>query len=231
MIMKKLLENLANLVKVKTIVTLVVVFTAMLKASWILTIVTMFTVAGIMAVTMTVVGKAGKYFIGQQKSLGAVNGYIEEMMDGQKVVKVFTHEEESLKEFTELNNQLFHSADHANRYGNFLGPINAQLGNVSYVLCALVGGALALGNVGGFTLGSLASFLTFNKSFNMPINQISQQLNNIVMALAGCERIFSLLDETPETDEGYVTLVNAKEVDGKLKNGTVFGMATKNMKH
>lgn len=197
-------------------ITIITVFYFMLTLSIPLTLLTLVMVSITVYATKKSAGLSAKYFIAQQKDIAALNGYIEEMMDGQKVVKVFTHEEESLKEFTELNNQLFHSADHANRYGNFLGPINAQLGNVSYVLCALVGGALALGNVGGFTLGSLASFLTFNKSFNMPINQISQQLNNIVMALAGCERIFSLLDETPETDEGYVTLVNAKEVDGKL---------------
>ncbi len=152
----------------------------------------------------------------QQKNLGALNGHIEEMVNGQKVVKVFCHEEESKKEFRELNDRLFASADKANTYVNFLGPINTQLGNVSYVVCAIVGGALALGNVGGFTLGGLASFLTFNKSFSMPINQISQQLNAVVMAMAGADRIFKLLDEEAEADNGYVTLVNVREEGGKL---------------
>ena len=167
-------------------------------------------------VTKKVGGQSSRYFIGQQKDIGALNGYIEEMMDGQKVVKVFTHEEESIEKFNELNDQLFDSARNANTFGNALGPINSQLGNLSYVVIAAVGGALALGGVGGFTVGGLASFLTYNKSFNQPINQISQQINNIFMALAGCERIFALLDEKPETDEGYVTLVYAKKENGRL---------------
>ena len=138
------------------------------------------------------------------------------MMNGQKVVKVFCHEEESKAEFKELNEALFVSADRANTYANYLGPLNAQIGNISYVVCAIVGGALALNGVGGFTLGTLASFLTFNKSFSMPINQVSQQMNAIVMALAGAERIFTLLDEKVEVDDGYVTLVNVKKENGKL---------------
>ncbi len=166
--------------------------------------------------TKKATGQSGKYFARQQKNLGAVNGYIEEMMNGQKVVKVFCHEEESKEKFRELNNELYVSADRANTFSNILGPINAQLGNVSYVVCAIVGGVLALNGIGGLTLGGLASFLTFNKSFSMPINQISMQLNAIVMALAGAERIFKLLDEEPEVDNGYVTLVNAKEENGKL---------------
>jgi ATP-binding cassette subfamily B protein len=152
----------------------------------------------------------------QQKNLGTVNGYIEEMMNGQKVVKVFCHEEENKKKFKELNDRLCLSADRANTFANILGPINAQLGNISYVLCAIVGGILALHNIGGFTLGGLASFLTFNKSFSMPINQVSQQFNSIVMAMAGAGRVFELMDETPEVDDGYVTLVNAKEENGVL---------------
>ena len=152
----------------------------------------------------------------QQKALGEANGFIEEMMDGQKVVKVFCHEEENIKKFKELNDNLCDSSYNANAFANILGPINAQLGNVSYVVCAIVGGILALNSVGGFTLGGLASFLTFNKSFNMPINQVSQQLNAIVMALAGADRIFRLMDTTVETDEGYVTLVNAKTENGKF---------------
>ena len=164
---------------------------------------------------------SGKYFLEQQENLGAVNGYIEEMMNGQKVVKVFCHEEENKKAFKELNDRLFVSADRANTFANFLGPITAQLGNISYVVCAIVGGALALNHVGGFTLGGLASFLTFNKSFSMPINQVSQQLNAVVMAMAGAQRVFALLDEKEEQDNGYVTLVNAVEKDGKLKESEV----------
>ena len=168
---------------------------------------------------------SGNFFVKQQRDLGKVNGFIEEMMDGQKVVKVFCHEEENIEKFKEINNNLYESAYNANAFANVIGPINAQLGNMSYVVCAIVGGALALGNVGGFTLGGLASFLTFNKSFNMPINQVSQQLNAIVMALAGAERIFRLMDEEPELDEGYVTLVNAKEENGKLIETKEIGRA------
>ena len=152
----------------------------------------------------------------QQKAIGAVNGYIEEMMEGQKVVKVFCHEEENIKKFDKLNQELFESAYNANQFSNMLGPINAQLGNLSYVVCAIVGGVFALMGFGGLTLGGLASFLTLNKSFNMPINQISMQFNSIVMALAGADRIFKMLDEKPEEDNGYVTLVNAEIVNGEL---------------
>lgn len=197
-------------------ITIVGVFVCMLMLNIPLTLVTLLMVGVSLYATKIAGGLSSKYFIAQQKDIASLNGYIEEMMDGQKVVKVFTHEEESIERFNELNDQLFHSADNANRYGNSLGPINAQLGNLSYVLCAAVGGALALNGVGGFTLGGLASFLTFNKSFSMPINQLSQQLNNIVMALAGCERIFSLLDEEPEADNGYVTLVRAKKENGQI---------------
>ena len=196
--------------------TIVSVFISMLILSVPLTGVTLVMVALMLYCTKKAAGNSGKYFMKQQKNLGAVNGFIEEMMTGQKVVKVFCHEEENKARFKELNDQLFESADKANTFSNILGPINAQLGNISYVVCAIVGGALALGNVGGFTLGALASFLTFNKSFSMPINQVSQQMNSIVMAMAGADRIFKLLDEEPEQDNGYVTLVNAKEVDGKL---------------
>lgn len=161
-------------------------------------------------------GHSGRYFLAQQQDLGKLNGFIEEMMTGQKVVKVFTHEEENIKNFNELNENLFHSANNANFYASCMGPVNNNLGNIGYVLCSMVGGLLALGGFGGFTLGKLASFLTFNKSFNQPINQISMQLNSIIMALAGCERIFALLDEEKETDDGYVTLVNAKEENGTL---------------
>lgn len=197
--------------------TIVSVFVSMVILNIPLTIVTLIMVGVMLYCTKSAAGQSGKYFLEQQKNLGAVNGFIEEMMDGQKVVKVFCHEEETKKDFKELNEKLFVSADRAHTYSNYLGPINAQLGNISYVICAIVGGALALNGIGGFTLGGLASFLTFNKSFSMPINQISQQLNAIVMAMAGAERIFKLLDEKPEVDEGYVTLVNVEEENGALK--------------
>ena len=197
-------------------VTIVSVLASMLILNIPLTFVTLIMVGIMLFCTKQATSRSGKYFVEQQINLGALNGHIEEMMNGQKVVKVFCHEEKSKEEFYELNNKLFESADRANTFANFLGPINAQLGNVSYVVCAIVGGALALNHIGGFTLGGLASFLTFNKSFNMPINQISQQLNSIVMAMAGAERIFKLLDEKEEADNGYVTLVNVREEDGKL---------------
>ena len=181
-----------------------------------LTALTFFMVGIMLVLTRKIGGLSAKHFIAQQKDIGMVNGYIEEMMQGQRVVKVFCHEEESKEAFDKLNDALCESSYKANNYSNILGPINAQLGNISYVLCAIVGGMLAIGNVGGFTLGGLASFLTFNKNFNMPINQISMQINAIVMALAGAERIFNLLDEEPEVDEGYVELVNAKRENGQL---------------
>ncbi len=196
--------------------SVVSIFVSMLILNVPLTVVTFIMVAIMLFATKTFAGKSGKYFIAQQKDLGKVNGYIEEMMEGQKVVKVFCHEEESKKQFQELNGELFASANNANKFANMLGPVNLQLGNLSYVVCAMVGGVLALNKVGGFTLGGLASFLTFNRSFNMPINQVSQQLNSVVMALAGAERVFALLDEKPEVDQGYVTLVNARKEDGVL---------------
>ena len=197
-------------------ITIVSVFISMLILSIPLTIVTMIMVGIMVFCSKKSAGQSGAYFAKQQKDLGTVNGYIEEMMNGQKVVKVFCHEEENMQNFKKRNDELYVSADRANTFANFLGPINAQIGNISYVICAIVGGILALGKVGGFTLGGLASFLTFNKSFSMPINQISMQMNAIVMAMAGADRIFRLMDEKEELDEGYVTLVNAKEEDGKL---------------
>ena len=197
-------------------ITIVSVFISMLILSIPLTIVTMVMVGIMVFCSKKSAGQSGAYFAKQQKDLGTVNGYIEEMMNGQKVVKVFCHEEENMQNFKKLNDELYISADRSNTFANFLGPINAQIGNISYVICAIVGGVLALGKVGGFTLGGLASFLTFNKSFSMPINQISMQMNAIVMAMAGADRIFRLMDEKEELDEGYVTLVNAKEEDGKL---------------
>ncbi len=197
--------------------TVVSVFVSMVILNIPLTIVTLIMVGLMLFCSQKSAANSGKYFLEQQRNLGAVNGFIEEMMNGQKVVKVFCHEEESKKEFKKLNDRLFVSADRANTFANFLGPINAQLGNISYVICAIVGGILALNRVGGFTLGGLASFLTFNKSFSMPINQVSQQLNAIVMAMAGAERIFQLMDEPEEADAGYVTLVNVTEENGELK--------------
>ena len=197
-------------------ITVVSVFISMLILNIPLTILTIIMVLITTYVTKKFAGFSSRYFLAQQKDLGRVNGFIEEMLNGQKVVKVFTHEQENIEAFDEINEQLFDSAFNANWYSSMLGPVNAQIGNLSYVFCALAGGVMALLGFGGLTLGKLASFLTFNKSFNMPISQVSQQFNSIVMALAGCDRIFALLDETPETDDGYVTLVNAKEENGIL---------------
>lgn len=197
-------------------ITVVSVFVSMVILNIPLTILTIVMVIVTTVVTKKFAGFSSRYFLSQQRDLGKVNGFIEEMLNGQKVVKVFTHEQENIEAFDKINDELFESAYNANMYSNMLGPVNAQIGNLSYVLCALAGGVMALSGFGGLTLGKLASFLTFNKSFNMPISQVSQQFNSIIMALAGCDRIFSLLDEAPETDEGYVTLVNAKEENGKL---------------
>ena len=197
-------------------ITVVSVFVSMVILNIPLTVLTIVMVIVTTVVTKKFAGFSSRYFLAQQRDLGKVNGFIEEMLNGQKVVKVFTHEQENIEAFDKINDELFESAYNANMYSNMLGPVNAQIGNLSYVLCALAGGVMALSGFGGLTLGKLASFLTFNKSFNMPISQVSQQFNSIIMALAGCDRIFSLLDEAPETDEGYVTLVNAKGENGKL---------------
>lgn len=199
-----------------SVITVVSVFVSMVILNIPLTVLTIVMVIVTTVVTKKFAGFSSRYFLSQQRDLGKVNGFIEEMLNGQKVVKVFTHEQENIEAFDKINDELFESAYNANMYSNMLGPVNAQIGNLSYVLCALAGGVMALSGFGGLTLGKLASFLTFNKSFNMPISQVSQQFNSIIMALAGCDRIFSLLDETPETDEGYVSLVNAKEENGKL---------------
>ena len=200
-----------------SVITIASVLVSMLILNVPLTVLTLLMVGGMMFATKTFAGRSGRYFIAQQKEIGKVNGYIEEIMEGQKVVKVFCHEKESMKQFRKLNQELYVSANEANKSANMLGPINAQLGNVSYVLCAIAGGVLALGRVGGFTLGGLASFLTFNRSFNMPVSQVSQQLNSVVMAMAGAKRVFAMMDEQPEADEGYVTLVNARREDGGVK--------------
>ncbi len=193
-------------------ITIVSVLGSMIYLSLPLTALTLFMVAVMLYMTKRLAGLSSRYFLAQQQDLGKVNGYIEEMMEGQKVVKVFCHEQISIKDFKKLNGQLFESAYQANRFANILMPVTAQLGNVSYVLCAIAGGILAMNGAGGFTIGKLASFLTFNKSFNQPINQ----LNAVIMAVAGAERVFKLLDEQPETDNGYVTLVNAQRENGKI---------------
>ena len=199
-----------------SIIMIVGIVISMFSISLPLTGVAFVMVAVMVILTKKVSGLSGKYFVAQQKDLGTVNGYIEEMMAGQKVVKVFCHEEEGKEKFKELNDKLFDSAYNANKYANIIGPINAQLGNLSYVVIAIAGGLFAIYGIAGVTSGGLVSFLTLSKSLNMPINQISMQFNSIIMALAGGERIFSLLDEKPEVDEGYVTLVNAVKKDGVI---------------
>ena len=203
---------------VNSAATIVSVLISMIILNIPLTILTLIMVAIMVLTTGKVAGKAGSYFIKQQKSIGELNGFIEEMMEGQKVVKVFCHEEESIKDFNKLNEQLFDSANNANAFANILMPINVNLGNLSYVACAILGSILAISGVTSLTLGALASFLQLNKSFSHPISQVSQQLNSIIMALAGAERVFSLLDEKPEVDNGYVTLVNAiEDEEGNVK--------------
>ncbi len=203
---------------VNALITIVSVVINMFVMSVPLTILT-FVMSGVMlVVTGQLAQRSGANFIAQQRNLGAENGFIEEMMSGQKVIKVFSHEQETIERFDELNEALYDSAYKANGFANILMPVNAQIGTVSYVLCAIVGGILALNGLTGLTIGRLASFLTFNRSFNMPINQISQQLNAIVMAIAGADRVFKLLDTEPEVDEGYVTLVNAEiDEDGTIR--------------
>ena len=207
---------------VSSVITLVVIFVTMLRESWMLTVVSMITVVGVFFVTKTLAGKAGKYFTGQQRSLGTLNGYIEEMITGQKVVKVFNHEDECKEEFDKLNTVLCENAFSAGKFANMMGPINNNLGYVQYAILAIVGGTIVVYNdaIASFfgmeagskvlTLGSLMAFMTLSRTFNQPINQISQQMNSIIMALAGAERIFELMDQEPEFDEGYVHLVNAQ---------------------
>ena len=196
---------------VSSIVTLVVILIAMIGESWILTLVSMVTVVGVIQATKYLAGKSGKYFIGQQRSLGTLNGYIEEMISGQKVVKIFNHEHVVKDEFDQLNTILQENAFSAGKFSNMMGPINNNLGYVQYAILAIVGGIIVVQSEGSLlTLGSLMAFMTLSRNFNMPINQISNQINAIIMALAGAERIFELMDEQPEVDEGYVTLVNAK---------------------
>ena len=203
---------------INSLVTVITSFVSMLVLDIPLTLLTLAMIAVMLLVTSRIAGRSALYFSRQQKDLGAVNAYIEEMMDGQKVVKVFCHEEKSIQQFRKLNDALRDSADKANTFSNLTMPINANLGNISYVLCAVIGAVLALNGYAGLTLGTLVSFLTLNKNSTQPVSQISMQTNSIVMAMAGAKRIFDLMDEQPETDEGYVTLVNAREkADGTLE--------------
>ena len=195
---------------VNTCITVVSVLISMIVLSPALTVVALLMVGVMLLCTKFLTGRSGKFFVDQQRELGRVNGYIEEMMNGQKVVKVFCHEEAAIERFDELNDELFHSADKANAFSLVAMPVNAQLGNLSYVICAIIGGAMAISSFGGLTLGKLASFLVLTRNFNQPITQISMQLNSVVMALAGGQRIFALLDEKSEVNEGDITLVHAK---------------------
>ena len=201
---------------VSSVVTICWTFVTMVMLSVPLTIVTCIMIALTMITSGQILKRSGENFVKQQKSIGQLNGFVEEMMTGQKVVKVFCHEQENTAEFNELNENLFISAYNANKFANSMGPISSQLGNLSYVMCAVVGGILALSTNSALTVGAVASFLALNKSFTMPINQVANQFNSIIMALAGAERVFNLMDEEPEKDEGYVELVNAKIVDGEL---------------
>lgn len=199
-----------------SVITIVMVFGAMISTSIYLTAFVVLFLFFMLFVTKTIGDKSASYFMQQQKSIGAINGYIEEMINGQKVIKVFCHEEAAKKDFDVKNEELCLNSTEANKFANIFMPIMMNLGNLQYVLLAIIGGALAINGIGGLTLGAIASFLQLSRSFTMPINQVSQQINSVVMALAGAQRIFSLLDEEPETDEGSVTLVNAKRKDRVL---------------
>ena len=203
---------------ISAVVTLVVLFVTMVITSWQLTLVSMITIVGVFFATKILAGKSGKYFIGQQRSLGAVNGYVEEVITGQKVVKVFNREQVCAEEFDKLNEELCENAFSAGKFSNMMGPINNNLGYVQYAILAIVGGAIAVSSGETLlTIGSLMAFMDLSRKFNMPINQVSMQFNSIIMALAGAERIFELMDQEPETDNGYVTLVNAHiDADGKI---------------
>ena len=203
---------------ISSVFTIVFVFCSMVYINWLLTIFVLISVVFMMFVTKKIGEKSGKYFAKQQQSLGDVNGYIEEMINGQKVVKVFCHEEKAKETFDEKNEALCENATQANKFANIMGPVMGNLGNFQYVFVAVIGGALAVANLPflALTLGDVAAFLQLSKSFTMPINQVAQQFNSIIMALAGAERIFDLMDEKPEEDNGYVTLVNAEYKDGVL---------------
>ena len=206
---------------VNSLVSVITTFASMFLLNIPLTLLTLLMIGVMLFVTSKIAAKSALYFGKQQKDLGRVNGYIEEMMDGQKVVKVFCHEEKSIEQFKKLNDDLRESARNANTFANITMPVNANIGNISYVLCAVVGSIMALNGYVGLTLGTLITFMTLNRNSSMPVTQISQQLNGIVMAMAGAGRVFSLLDEKPEEDNGYVELVNAKEnPDGSLTEAT-----------
>ncbi|MCD7867669.1 MAG: ABC transporter ATP-binding protein/permease [Clostridiales bacterium] len=198
-------------------ITLIATLISMIVLNIPLTLISILMVILMLRITAALAGRSGRYFLQQQKDLGAVNGYIEEMMEGQKVVKVFCHEEKSVEQFKALNEKLRDSAENANRIANITMPINANIGNLSYVLCAVIGAVMALNGFSGLTIGTLVAFLSLNKSFTQPITQLSQQLNNVVMAAAGAQRVYKMTDEKSEEDNGYVELVNAKEnPDGTL---------------
>ncbi|MBQ6735401.1 MAG: ABC transporter ATP-binding protein [Lachnospiraceae bacterium] len=201
---------------VNSVITIITILTMMFVLSVRLTFVSLGMVLLMIVASAFISKRSASGFVAQQKGLGVLNGYIEETMTGQKVVKVFCHEKQAVEQFDVLNEELYRSAFRAQAFGNMIGPVSMQMGNLSYVVCAIVGGTLAVNPAAGFTVGSLASFLTFNRNFNMPINQVTMQFNMIFMALAGAQRIFALLDEKPEVDEGYVTLVYAKEENGVL---------------
>ena len=201
---------------INSLITIVAVIFAMFSISIPLTLFIFVFVFFMMNVTKKIAGKSGKYFINQQQSLGKVNGFVEEMINGQKVIKVFTHEEKAKEDFDKLNEELCINMTKANKYANNLMPILNNLGELEYVLVAIIGGILSIKGVGGLTIGAIASFLQLTKSFNQPIKQISQQLNSVIMAMAGAKRIFELMDTEPEQDNGYVTLVNAKKENGKI---------------
>lgn len=197
-------------------ITIVTVFVSMVVTNIYLTLVVMLSLGFIFSATRFITSRSGRYFMKQQQAIGKLNGYVEEMINGQKVIKVFCYEENAKENFDKLNEELCESVYNANKYANNIGPVNGALGNIQYALLALVGGLLAVNGIGNVSVGLIVSFLQLSKTFIRPINQVSQQLNSVVMALAGAKRIFELMDEKPETDEGYVTLVNAKYVDGVL---------------
>lgn len=206
---------------INSVLTVSSVFISMLTLSIPLTLITVFMIFVSLRVTKYIAGNSGKYFMEQQKKIGEINGYIEEMMEGQKVVKVFSHEQKSIEDFDKINEEIRNSSNKAHKFANILMPINAQLSHMNYAICAMVGGLLVINNVGGFTVGSLVSFLSFNRSFSQPIAQVSQQLNSIIMAIAGADRMFKLLDEEVEVDDGYVQLVNCViDKDGNIEEAS-----------
>ncbi len=197
--------------------TIVVTFISMMLLSPLLTILAIAMIFVLVIVAKVIGGNSGKYFVRQQIDIANITGFVEERMNGQRVVKIFNHERKSKEEFDQLNEQLFHSASNANTYANMMGPVIGNIGNLQFVLTAVLGGFLSVSGIGGITLGVMASYLQFTKSFTQPFMQVAQQFNSVVMALAGAERIFNMIDEASEVDEGYVTLVNAKKnADGSI---------------